>query len=106
MHHRKGKPYIRRAHAADKSESIRVAFRMAYLQEMYGDYYVLVQHGFHNFVLAAARTKEELRQSILVVGMGRSTFKQWQREIHADSGLGKHANRGEGSDDAQVVRKA
>ena len=91
MRYRKGKPYIRRAHRKDKSESMRVAFRMAFLQITYGNYYVLVQHGFRNQVVHAERTKEDLVNSLGAVKVGRMTFKQWQRDFHRACGLGKYA---------------
>lgn len=89
---RRGKPYIRRAKPNDYAPSLRTVFRMAHLDFKYGfrAYFVLVQHGHPHEVLQAGRTKEEIKFSILVVSLKKKRFKEWQRSVHAATGLGKY----------------
>lgn len=74
-------PYVRRGSKRDKSESISIAFRMAYFQASGRDYWVMLQRGFPHLVIACGRTRREVENSPLLVAGGRKSFRQWARSI-------------------------
>ena len=74
-------PYVRRACSRDRSESIRVAFRMAFYQQTGRDFFVMVQRGFPHLVIECGRTKRDVESSPLVVAFGTMTFRRWARCI-------------------------
>lgn len=65
MKRRKFTPYIRRNHAGDRSESLRVALRIAYFEGAGKPFYVLVQHGVRGLVIAVAADRRELRNTLV-----------------------------------------
>jgi hypothetical protein len=78
-------PYIRRRSPKDKSESLKVAYRMAYLGE---NCVVLVQRGYPHLVMWADRTKRDLLRSIVHVRRPNArSFRQWANRFarHARS---------------------
>lgn len=77
----KYKPYIRIANGKERSDSLRSGCWLAFLERTYEKYYVIVQHGFPNNVIAAARTKEELKNRVLVVSSGIIKFNTWANNI-------------------------
>lgn len=77
MKHRKFKPYIRRLSSKDKTESMVMAYRIAYYNVMNKPAFVLVQHGFRNQVIEIDDTKERLKNRLLLGG----PFKHWQKRI-------------------------
>jgi len=86
MKHRRLKPYIRRMKNSDKARDLRTAIRLEFfklMREVEGKKrwgYVLVQHGAGG-VIAVAKSKAAVKDSIVVVGLGMKRFKAWQREV-------------------------
>lgn len=74
-------PYVRRACPRDRSESLRVAMRMAYFQTMGVEFFVMLQRGFPHLVIECGRTKREVKNSPLVVQFGSMSFRKWARAI-------------------------
>lgn len=77
----KYKPYIRIANGKERSDSFRTAIRLKFLELNFGKFYVIVQHGFPNDVMAAASTKEELKNCVFVVHAGILKFNDWANNI-------------------------
>lgn len=55
-----GKPYIRRANGKETSDSFRETFRLAFYTVRNKPFYVLVQRGVKNEVMACGASKAEL----------------------------------------------
>lgn len=73
------KPYVRRANGRERSESLRVAVRLAFYQELGRPFYVMVQRGWPNLAIACGRTKEDVkRQPLLVRRLG---FSGWANRV-------------------------
>jgi hypothetical protein len=81
--HKKYLPYVRRATGRERSGSFRVAFRLAFYQEMGKPYYVLVQRGFTNLAIEVGPTRREVQRSPVPVSAGWKSFRQWAKEIQA-----------------------
>lgn len=61
INRRRFNPYIRRARAGDRSESLRVAFQLAHYEL---DCYVLVQRGFRHLVMVTGKSRREIIDSL------------------------------------------
>lgn len=77
----KYKPYIKIANGKERSDSFRTAIRLKFLELSFKKFYVIVQHGFPKDVMVAARTKEELKNSILVVSARIIKFNVWANNM-------------------------
>lgn len=78
---RKFMPYVRRANGREKSESFRIAFRLAFYQDKGTPFYVMVHRGFPNLVMECGATKREVQQKPTGVAFGFQSFRQWARRI-------------------------
>ncbi|HWL09769.1 MAG TPA: hypothetical protein VNQ76_15285 [Planctomicrobium sp.] len=74
-------PYVRRANGREKSESFRIAIRLAYYQMRRRRFYVMVQHGFPNLAIEVGASKREVQQKPLPVACGKMKFKEWAKLI-------------------------
>lgn len=83
MKTKKYKPYIRRANGREFGSGFREAMRLAVYERLGRPYYVLVQHGASNRVLAIGRTKRELRQCMCISSMrpNGSAFRKWANRV-------------------------
>ena len=74
-----GKPYIRRANGRERSGTIRLAFQLAWFRMTYkSGFYVLVQRGVKNEVLACGKSRTEIIRSL--VGCFFERFNSWANE--------------------------
>jgi len=80
MKYNKYKPYIRLANGKERSESFRIALRLAFFEINFSQYYVMVQHGFPKNVMAVGRTKGGIKRSILILEGGKG-FNAWANRI-------------------------
>lgn len=78
---RKYLPYVRRANGREQTSTLRDAIRLAFHRLRGRPFYVMVQRGFPNTVIAVARSKRELSRSPLPVATGRMNFGQWAKSI-------------------------
>lgn len=78
MRTKKFTPYIRRPNGREKTDSMRVAIRLAFYRLSKRPFVVMVQKGFPNLVVDVAASRE-LQQSICGVAFGKMTFAQWAR---------------------------
>jgi len=101
MKRRKFTPYIRRHHSGDRSESLRVAFRIAWFADRGKPFYVLVQHGVPGLVMAAATDRSELRNSLvgprlIAARRGGNWKRPTTRDFHSwAANVGRRARGGE-----------
>ena len=77
MKYRKYKPYIRKIKPADKSESIRTAYRMAYYKVTEKPAYGLFQYGFRNLVCEVEGSKKDLKDRVLF----KEKYRDWQKKV-------------------------
>jgi hypothetical protein len=80
MKYNKYKPYIRLANGKERGESLRTAFKLAFFEIKFSQYYVMVQHGFPKDVMAVGRTKDEIKRSIFILENGKG-FNAWANRI-------------------------
>lgn len=80
-YHKKYKPYARRANGSERSESMRIAFRLALYQASGKPFYVLVQRGFPNLAIEVGMSKRDVMSLPCPVAFGRSTFRAWASRI-------------------------
>jgi len=83
--YKKYMPYIRKMNGKEKADDLRTCFRLAHFSVIDKQAYVMVQHGFPNQAIAVGRSKEEIKNSIIVVAIGKMTFKEWARSIRNES---------------------
>jgi hypothetical protein len=84
LRHHKYRPYIRRMNGKEKSDDIFIAMRLAFYRKMIkkGEkVYVCVQTGFPNNAIMIGKTKEEIKNRILVVRIRKWSFKKWAKAI-------------------------
>ena len=75
------RPYIRRASGRERSNDLRVAFKLAYHAQLNRPYYVMVQRGYPLLVIAVGRSRREVEQSVMTVRCGIKTFRQWSSDV-------------------------
>lgn len=75
--HQKLKPYVRLANGREKSASFRVAFRLAFFQDLGKPFYVMVQRGEPNLVVDCGASKRDVKRTPLLVRYGRQSFRTW-----------------------------
>jgi len=80
-YHKKYKPYARLANGSERSESFRIAFRLAFYQELGKPFYVLVQRGFPNLAIEVGSSKRDVMRKHHLVRMKRCTFRAWANAI-------------------------
>jgi hypothetical protein len=80
-HFKRYKPYIRRANGREKAESLRIAFRLAFYQEMGRPFYVMVQRGWPNLAIAVGKSKRELKRTPIGVRLKKMSYRTWSRHI-------------------------
>ena len=85
LKHTKYRPYIRKANGKEKSETLRMAFRLAFYQSIGQPFYVLVQRGFKNLVIDVGSSKKHIEKNIFTVAIKRNTFKQWTFRIQKNA---------------------
>lgn len=78
---RKYLPYIRRANGREQAPTLRLGIQLAFHGLIGRPFYVMVQRGFPNRVLAVARSKRELSRSPLPVATGQMNFREWAKSI-------------------------
>lgn len=87
-----GKPYIRRANGHETSDSFRMLWTIAGMIDQYGrrGYYVLVQRGVPNSVMAVGESRAQIIRCL--VGCFYQRFSSWsnntKRLAQADSSVG------------------
>lgn len=77
----KYQPYIRLANGRERASSHIVALRLAYRRLLNKPFYVMVQRGFPNLVVAVDTSRSAVKNTILYVYSKRATFKEWSRDI-------------------------
>lgn len=85
--HRKYRPYIRLANGRERSSSIVEAFRLAFYQDIGKPFYVMVQRGVPNYVIAVGKSRREVQMKPASVAFGIKTFREWAKSIQ------EHASR-------------
>lgn len=86
--HLKYRPYIRRHRRGDRSMSFRVAFRLAFYEQLGRPFYVMVQRGFSRDVMACDRSRAALEKSLLWLEVRRkygARFKDYARRLQAQA---------------------
>jgi hypothetical protein len=81
MKNKKYLPYIRRPNGREKCDTFRLALQLAAHRLSKRPFYVMVQHGFRNSVMAVGATRKELEKSPIPVLAGRCSFRQWAKRI-------------------------
>jgi hypothetical protein len=75
----KFKPYIRRANGCEKSESLRVALRLAAYQLTGQPFYVLVQRGFPRLAIEVGHSRSAIVRTIIGAHFGG--FNAWANRL-------------------------
>jgi len=74
-------PYVRRANGREKSESYRIALRLAFYQMLDRPFYVMVQRGWPNLAIEVGPTKRDVQRKPLPVAFGRMRFRVWAQAV-------------------------
>ena len=80
-YYKKYKPYARLANGSERSESMRIAFRLAFYQERGKPFYVLVQRGFPNLAIEVGSSKRDVMSKPCPVAFHSFTFRAWANAI-------------------------
>jgi len=88
-------PYVRVANGRERSDSLRVAVRLAFFAEMSASsgrrYFVMVQRGFPNDAIDVGWSKREIKQGPVLCRLGRMKFSQWARAVRKRSNQKREA---------------
>lgn len=88
MKTRKFRPYVRLANGREHASSFRDAFRLAFYQQLGKPFYVMVQHGVPNRVMAIGASKRDVQRQPLGAHKSRGGFKAWSKRLQLRA-LGK-----------------
>lgn len=81
MRHKKYRPYVRRANGKERSESMREAFRLTFYEHLGRPFYVMVQRGWPNLVIASGASKRDVQRSPAAVAFGKKSFRTWAKDV-------------------------
>jgi len=73
------KPYVRRANGRERTESFRMAIRLAFYRELRRPFFVMVQRGWPNLVMECGPTSAEVKQAPLTTAF--FGFDGWANRI-------------------------
>ncbi len=79
--HKKYEPYVRLANGSERSDSLRVAVRIAFYGLRRKPFYVMVQRGNPNNAIEVGGSKREVQMSPATVAFGNMSFRQWASAI-------------------------